>query len=65
MGSHAISGTALATYTYGSTSDTWGRDWAVGDFSPASFRVRVIDASTQANKQFRLDDLAVSVTYTP
>ena len=33
--------------------------------APANFRVRVIDASTQAAKTFQLDALQVQVTYTP
>ena len=36
--------------------------WAT---SAPRFRVRVIDSSTQPNKDLRLDGLAVSVTYTP
>lgn len=61
----AVSGTAQATYTFGSTSDTWGRAWAASEFSTSNFRVRVIDASTYASKNFLLDYLAVSVTYRP
>jgi hypothetical protein len=61
----AVSGTAQATYNFGSTSDTWSRTWTPSDFSTSNFRVRVIDASTQATKRFQLDYLAVSVTYRP
>jgi hypothetical protein len=60
-----VSGTAQSAYTFGSSSDTWGRTWAVGDFSTANFRVRVINASTQSNKQFQLDYAGVSVSYYP
>lgn len=60
-----VSGTAQAAYTFGSATDTWGRAWAVGDFSPANFRVRVIDASSQPMKQFQLDYLGVTVSYYP
>ena len=60
-----VTGTALAAYTFGSTSDTWGRTWSAGEFSTANFRIRVINASTQSTKQFRLDYAGVSVTYTP
>ncbi len=63
--SNAVSGTAQSRYTFGSATDTWGRTWAVGDFSTTNFRVRVIDASTQTNKQFRLDFLGVDVDYYP
>ena len=33
--------------------------------SNASFRVRVIDVSDRSSKDFRLDYLAVQVTYVP
>jgi hypothetical protein len=65
MQSAAINGTAQATYLFGSASSTWGRTWAVGDFGTSNFRVRVIDASSQNTKEFRLDYIAVSVTYRP
>jgi hypothetical protein len=58
-------GNAWTTYTFGGAGYTWGRTWAVGDFSTANFRVRVIDASTQGTKTFQLDALQVQVTYTP
>jgi hypothetical protein len=60
-----VTGTAQAAYTFGSATDTWGRTWAVGEFSPATFRVRVIDASSQPMKQFQLDYLGVTVSYYP
>lgn len=60
-----LSGTGLAAYSLGGTADTWGRTWAPADFSSASFRVRVIDSTTQPNKDVRLDGLGVSVAYTP
>jgi hypothetical protein len=56
--------TAITAYPLGGAADTWGRAWAVGDFG-AGFQVRVIDSSTQPNKDLRLDALRVSVTYTP
>lgn len=55
---------ALTTYTFGGDTDTWGRTWAVGDFG-AGFLVRLINSSTQGQKDFRLDAVGVSVTYTP
>ena len=66
-GPHAVAVTATAepTYTFGSTADTWGRSWSVGEFSTANFRVRLVDACTQGTKRFDLDYVAVSVTYTP
>ena len=60
-----IPSSGMASYTFGSASDTWGRTWDVGNFSTTNFRVRVIDASTQSNKQFRLDFVGVTVTYVP
>jgi hypothetical protein len=53
------------TYTFGSTSDTWGRSWTSSQLSGTNFRVRIIDASTAAGRDFSLDYVAVSVTYTP
>jgi hypothetical protein len=61
----AASGTGQSAYTFGSTSDAWGRTWAIGDFATTNFRVRVIDASTMSNKGFELDYVGVQVTYTP
>jgi hypothetical protein len=55
---------AVTAYPLGGASDTWGRSWAVGDFG-SSFRVRVVDSSTQPNKDLRLDGLTVAVAYTP
>ncbi len=65
MQAQAINTMTLTTYTFGSATDTWGRTWTPGQLSAANFRVRLIDASSQGTKQFRLDYLAVSVTYTP
>src|SRR5829696_3429792 len=39
----ALGGAALATYTLGGTTDTWGRTWTLSALSAANFRVRVID----------------------
>lgn len=61
----ALTATGETTFVFGGTSDTWGRTWTVSQLSTANFRVRLIDASTQTNKRFDLDYLAVSVTYTP
>jgi hypothetical protein len=60
-----LSGSAVATYTFGSTSDTWGHTWTAGQLSTTNFRVRVTDATNQPNKDYRLDYLAVMVQYTP
>lgn len=53
------------TYVFGSISDTWGWTWTPAQSSTGNFRVRIIDASTLTTKQFQLDYVAVSVTYTP
>ncbi len=60
-----LSGSAIATYTLGSSSDTWGHTWTSGQLSTSSFRVRLIDATGNPNKDYRLDYLAVTVQYTP
>jgi hypothetical protein len=57
--------TTDATYTLGSTSDLWGRTWALSNFSNANFRVRVIDVAGNVNRDFFLDYIAVNVTYQP
>ena len=61
----AITVATETTYIFGSTSDTWGRTWTIGQLDPANLRVRIIDASATTTKQFQLDYVAVSVTYTP
>jgi hypothetical protein len=53
------------TYLGGGATDTWGRTWAVADFDPSRFQVRLVNASTQGSKRFDLDYVAVSVTYLP
>ena len=60
-----LSGAAEATYLYGGASDTWGRAWTAPELTNATFRVRLTDATNQPNKDYRLDFLAVQVTYTP
>lgn len=59
------SSAAETTYTFGGGADAWGHTWTGGQLSNANFRVRIIDASSQANKDFRLDYLAVNATYVP
>jgi hypothetical protein len=58
-------GAAETTYTFGGAADAWGHAWTGSQLSNGNFRVRIIDASSQSNKDFRLDYLAVNVTYTP
>ena len=61
----AVPAAAETTYVFGSTSDTWGRTWTLAQLNTTNFRVRIIDASSLTTKQFQLDYVAVSVTYTP
>ncbi len=65
MKTQAIASAAETTYVFGSTSDTWGRAWTLAQLNTTNFRVRIIDASTLTTKQFQLDYVAVSITYTP
>lgn len=55
--------TATATYVFGGPTNTLGRTWAVGEFSNANFRVRVIDVAASTARTFSLDWVAVRVTY--
>ena len=54
-----LGSTALTAYTAGSATDLWGRTWTMADFGN-SFRLRVIDATSQPNKQLRLDAIQVA-----
>ena len=57
---------ALTTYTLGAANDNWGRTtWTGANFSNANFRVRITDATSQPNKTYLLEYLAVQVSYTP
>ncbi len=60
-----VASLGVATYNLGATNDTWGRTWLGSELSNASFRVRLVDVSDRATKDFRLDGLAVQVTYAP
>lgn len=57
--------TTEATYTFGSTADTWGRTWAAAELSDATFRVQIVDVAQNTGRDFSLDGLRVRVTYTP
>jgi hypothetical protein len=57
--------TSEATYLLGNSADTWGRTWALGDFSNANFRIRITDVASSTSRDFSLDWLAVQVTYIP
>lgn len=54
-----------ATYTLGSSSDTWGRAWALSELTDANLRVRITDVASDITRDFRVDFAAVRVTYTP
>jgi hypothetical protein len=56
---------AETRYIFGATNDTWGHTWTLAEMGTTTFRVRIIDASTVATRDFSLDYLAVSVTYAP
>jgi hypothetical protein len=61
----SITTATITTYNLGATNDTWGRSWFGSDFSNANFRVRITDVASTTSKTFRLEYLAVQVTYTP
>lgn len=60
-----LTAASLTTYTAGSSSDTWGHTWVASQLTGSAFRIRVTDVATTPNKDFRLDFLGASVTYTP
>ncbi len=57
--------TSQATYTLGSSSDTWGHTWTPSQLSDANFRVRITDVANSTSRTFYLDWAAVKVYYTP
>jgi hypothetical protein len=61
----AVTAAAETTYTFGSTSDTWGHAWTSTQLNTTNFRLRIIDASSVTTRDFSLDYVAISVTYTP
>jgi hypothetical protein len=60
-----LAGTALSTYTLGGSADDWGHGWSPAQLSATSFQLRLIDVTSQPNKDFRLDSATIGVTYTP
>jgi len=50
-----------STFSVGSSTDLWGRTWALGDFSTTNFRVRV--ATDNSNGTLSLDHIRVRVYY--
>lgn len=65
MQSQAITAVGRNTYTFGTTSDTWGHAWTLAQLNSTNFEVRIVDASTSATKTFSLYALSAQVTYTP
>jgi hypothetical protein len=61
----AVVNVGVTTYLLGAANDTWGRTWLGSELQSGTFRVRLIDTSDRTAKDFRLDGLAVQVTYTP
>ena len=57
--------TSDTTYVLGAATDTWGRTWTTSDFLDASFRLRITNVAPSNARDFRLDWVAVQVTYTP
>jgi hypothetical protein len=53
------------TYVLGSRADTWGRTWSSGDLQPGNFLVRVTNVADKDDRDFRLDWMAVNVSFTP
>jgi hypothetical protein len=60
-----LAGTAESTYLFGGAADAWGRIWTAAELTNANFRVRLTDATSHPTKDYRLDYVAVDVTYTP
>ncbi|MBN1140036.1 MAG: tandem-95 repeat protein [Anaerolineae bacterium] len=58
-----VESTTERTAILGGTTNTWGRTWSPGEFSDATFVVRVNIASDLSNRTFYLDWIAVQVTY--
>lgn len=60
-----LTGTALAAYTLGGASDTWGHTWTAAQLGTSLFRVRMTDVATTTNKDFQLDAMLAAVQYMP
>lgn len=57
--------TAEGAYTVGGAADTWGRTWGSGDFSDATFILRLTNVAGSTARDFSLDRVAVQVRYQP
>ena len=60
-----VESTTEHTTTLGGSSDTWGRTWAVSEFSNANFRARLTSNSDDSLRDFLLDWVPVTVYYGP
>jgi hypothetical protein len=60
-----ILSTSEATYTRGTTADTWGRIWGSSQFSDGNSRLRITNVAPNNSRDFRLDWVPVQVTYSP
>jgi hypothetical protein len=60
-----LSSASETTYLFGGVADTWGHAWTASQLSTANFRVRVIDATSQNTKDYKMDYLAARVVYIP
>ncbi|MCC6569504.1 MAG: Ig-like domain repeat protein, partial [Anaerolineales bacterium] len=56
-------GGAETTFTLGGAANTWGRAWAIGDFTAANFRVRLTSTGFPTSGTISLDHVRVRVTY--
>jgi probable HAF family extracellular repeat protein len=59
--STATLSTSMRTFALGSATDLWGRAWMPGEFTDASFQVRIINVSSSTSRDFSLDWAAVRV----
>jgi subtilisin family serine protease len=57
--------TSQRTYTFGDASDLWGLGSSMTGAEATGLRVRVTSVASSTARDFRLDWVAVNVTYTP
>ncbi len=60
-----IETTTEHTTILGGVADTWGRTWALADFTDANFRLRVHGNTTNEARDYFLDWVTVKVHYAP
>ena len=61
---NAITSASDATYTYGGSTDTWGRSWTDTEFGNTNFRLYAKN-TTSTNRNISIDHVQVNVYYTP